>query len=222
MPACFTPSGLNNKLIDETELIKKLYGAPGACSLAAHIALHEAGLTFDYVRVDLRTRQAEDGRNLDELNSKGYVPALELEDRQMLTEVPVLLRYIAELAPEKGLAPPAGTLSCYRMQEWLSFTNSELHKGFGPLFMPDAGEEAKTQSRARVLQRLTWVDAQLAGRPHLVGEQFTVADVYLFVVASWTRFVGIDISEMTRLGPYLARIARRPAVVAAMGAEGLM
>ena len=203
-------------------MIKKLYGAPGACSLAAHIALHEAGLTFNYVPVDLRTRQASDGRSLADLNSKGYVPVLELEDGQILTEVPVVLQYIADLAPEKGLAPPAGALPRYRLQEWLSFINSELHKAFGPLFMPGASEEAKAQSRARVLQRLTWVDAQLAGRTYLVGEQFTVADVYLFVVAGWTKFTGIDVQELTRLGSYLGRIAQRPAVEAAMRAEGLV
>ncbi|MDO8293764.1 MAG: glutathione transferase GstA [Gallionella sp.] len=203
-------------------MIKKLYGAPGACSLAAHIALHEAGLTFNYVPVDLRTRQASDGRNLADLNSKGYVPVFELEDGQILTEVPVVLQYIADLAPEKGLAPPAGVLPRYRLQEWLSFINSELHKAFGPLFMPGASEEVKAQSRARVLQRLTWVDAQLAGRTYLVGEQFTVADVYLFVVAGWTKFTGIDVQELTRLGSYLGRIAQRPAVEAAMRAEGLV
>ena len=203
-------------------MIKKLYGAPGACSLAAHIALHEAGLTFNYVPVDLRTRQTSDGRSLADLNSKGYVPVLELEDGQILTEVPVVLQYIADLAPEKGLAPPAGVLPRYRLQEWLSFINSELHKAFGPLFMPGASEEAKAQSRARVLQRLTWVDAQLAGRTYLVGEQFTVADVYLFVVAGWTKFTGIDVQELTRLGSYLGRIAQRPAVEAAMRAEGLV
>ena len=203
-------------------MIKKLYGAPGACSLAAHIALHEAGLTFNYVPVDLRTRQTSDGRSLADLNSKGYVPVLELEDGQILTEVPVVLQYIADLAPEKGLAPPAGALPRYRLQEWLSFINSELHKAFGPLFMPGASEEAKAQSRARVLQRLTWVDAQLAGRTYLVGEQFTVADVYLFVVAGWTKFTGIDVQELTRLGSYLGRIAQRPAVEAAMRAEGLV
>lgn len=203
-------------------MIKKLYGAPGACSLAAHIALHEVGLTFNYVPVDLRTRQTADGRNLADLNSKGYVPVLELEDGQILTEVPVVLQYIADLAPEKGLAPPAGALPRYRLQEWLSFINSELHKAFVPLFMPGASEEAKAQSRARVLQRLTWVDAQLAGRTYLVGEQFTVADVYLFVVAGWTKFTGIDVQELTRLGSYLGRIAQRPAVEAAMRAEGLV
>ncbi|ART47615.1 glutathione transferase GstA [Acidovorax carolinensis] len=203
-------------------MIKKLYGAPGACSLAAHIALHEAGLTFNYVPVDLRTRQTSDGRSLADLNSKGYVPVLELEDGQILTEVPVVLQYIADLAPEKGLAPPAGVLPRYRLQEWLSFINSELHKAFGPLFMPGASEEAKAQSRTRVLQRLTWVDAQLAGRTYLVGEQFTVADVYLFVVAGWTKFTGIDVQELTRLGSYLGRIAQRPAVEAAMRAEGLV
>lgn len=203
-------------------MIKKLYGAPGACSLAAHIALHEAGLTFNYVPVDLRTRQTSDGRSLADLNSKGYVPVLELEDGQILTEVPVVLQYIADLAPEKGLAPPAGVLPRYRLQEWLSFINSELHKAFGPLFMPGASEEVKAQSRARVLQRLTWVDAQLAGRTYLVGEQFTVADVYLFVVAGWTKFTGIDVQELTRLGSYLGRIAQRPAVEAAMRAEGLV
>lgn len=203
-------------------MIKKLYGAPGACSLAAHIALHEAGLTFNYVPVDLRTRQTSDGRSLADLNSKGYVPVLELEDGQILTEVPVVLQYIADLAPEKGLAPPAGALPRSRLQEWLSFINSELHKAFVPLFMPGASEEAKAQSRARVLQRLTWVDAQLAGRTYLVGEQFTVADVYLFVVAGWTKLTGIDVQELTRLGSYLGRIAQRPAVEAAMRAEGLV
>nr|BAA76326.1 glutathione-S-transferase [Alcaligenes faecalis] len=202
-------------------MIKKLYGAPGACSLAAHIALHEAGLTFNYVPVDLRTRQTSDGRSLADLNSKGYVPVLELEDGQILTEVPVVLQYIADLAPEKGLAPPAGALPLIDCRSGsLSLTVNFTRHSFRCSCR--SSEEVKAQSRARVLQRLTWVDAQLAGRTYLVGEQFTVADVYLFVVAGWTKFTGIDVQELTRLGSYLGRIAQRPSVEAAMRAEGLV
>jgi glutathione S-transferase len=200
----------------------KLYGTLGACSLAAHIALHEAGLPFDYVMVDLRSRKLADGRDLTEVNTKDYVPVLELDDGQRLTEVAVVLQYIADQAPAKCLIPAAGTLSRYRVQEWLSFVSSELHKAFGPLFMPGASDEAKAQAVTSVMARLTWVDQQLVRCDFLVGERFTVADIYLFVAASWTQFVGIDIPALTHLAPYLGRIAARPAVQAAMRAEGLL
>ena len=200
----------------------KLYGTFGTCSLAVHIALREAGLPFDFVMVDLQTRKTSDDRDLTALNEKGYVPVLELEDGQTLTEVPAVLQYIAALAPEKGLAPPTGTMARYRLQEWLSFINSELHKAFGPLFNPMSSEEAKAQSCAKVMERLTWVDRQLGQHTFLLGGEFTVADAYLFVAAGWTKFVGIDISELKRLGVYCGQVAGRPAVQEALRAEGLI
>lgn len=200
----------------------RLYGASGSCSLAAHIALREAGVNFDYVSVDLRSRKAADGRDLAEINAKGYVPVLQFNDGQILTEVPVVLQYIADQSPEKGLLPKAATMSRYRVQEWLTFINSELHKTFGPLFIPGASEEAKTQCRAQLLKRLNWVDEQLAGRSFLVDGAFSIADIYLFVVVGWTKFVGLDIPEMTHLNAYLGRIAGRTEVQGALRAEGLI
>lgn len=199
----------------------KLYYAPGACSLSPHIVLREAGLSFEMAAVNLRTGKLADGSDFKAINSKGYVPMLELDDGQRLTEGPVIVQYIADRAPEKKLAPAAGTMARYRLMEWLSFTNSELHKSFSPLFMPGTSEDAKAQSRTRLQQRFAWVDAQLAAGPYLLGDEFTVADAYLFVIAGWSGHVGVDISGLANLGAYMGRIAARPAVQAALEAEGL-
>jgi len=182
----------------------------------------EAGLEYRYVTVDLQSRQADDGTKLDAVNSKGYVPVLVLESGDVLTEMAAILQYVADRVPESELAPSKDVFERYRLQEWLSFIGGELHKPFGPLFVPGSSEEAMTKGRAKVIQRLTWVDAQLPESGYLLGEKYTVADIYLFVVSGWSRYVGIDVPELKRLGAYMGRIARRPAVQAALHAEGLI
>jgi len=199
----------------------KLYYSPAACSLASHIVLHEAGLAFTPVLVPTKTHKLEDGTDYYTLNAKGYVPMLEFDDGQRLTEGPAILQYIADQVPAKGLAPANGTMARYRVQEWLNFVSTEVHKSFSPLFIPTAPEECKPFFKQRIAMRLKWVDEQLAGTVYLVGDAFTVADAYLFVCTSWCAYVGIDISELKNLGAYMARISARPAVQAAMKAEGL-
>lgn len=200
----------------------KLYYSPGACSLSPHIALREAGLPFDLVLASTKTKKLADGTDFNTVNSKGYVPLLELDDGQRLSEGPVIVQYIADQAPASQLAPAAGTMARYRLMEWLNFITSELHKGFSPLFNPAMPEEAKVLARAKLVERLTWVNGQLAGKSFLMGDTFSVADAYLFTVAGWAKYVGVDISGLAELGAYLGRIAARPAVQAAMKAEGLI
>ena len=200
----------------------KLFYSPGACSLSPHIVLREAGLPFEPVLASTKTHKLQDGTDYYTINPKGYVPLLELDDGQRLTEGPAIVQYLADLAPEKKLAPENGTMARYRLQEWLNFITSELHKGIGGMFNPAMPEEAKALMRARATDRLKWVDNQLAGKPYLMGDDFSVADAYLFTVARWSKLVGIDISGMTELTAYLDRVAARPAVQAAMKAEGLL
>ena len=200
----------------------KLFYSPGACSLSPHIVLREAGLRFEPVLARTKTHKLQDGTDYYTINPKGYVPLLELDDGQRLTEGPAIVQYLADLAPEKKLAPENGTMARYRLQEWLNFITSELHKGIGGMFNPAMPEEAKALMRARATDRLKWVDNQLAGKPYLMGDDFSVADAYLFTVARWSKLVGIDISGMTELTAYLDRVAARPAVQAAMKAEGLL
>jgi glutathione S-transferase len=200
----------------------KLYYSPGACSLSPHIALREAGLPFDLVLASTKTKKLADGTDFNTINSKGYVPLLELDDGQRLSEGPVIVQYIADQAPASQLAPAAGTMARYRLMEWLNFITSELHKGFSPLFNPAMPEEAKALARAKLVERLSWVNGQLAGKSYLMGDTFTVADAYLFTVAGWAKYVGVDISGLADLGAYLGRVAARPAVQAAMKAEGLI
>jgi glutathione S-transferase len=200
----------------------KLYFSPGACSLSPHIALAEAGLAFEAVLVNLKTHQLADGTDYYTISPKGYVPLLELDDGERLSEGPAIVQYIADQAPAKNLAPANGTMPRYRLQEALNFISTELHKGIGGLFNPAMPDEAKALMRARGLMRLQWVNEQLEGRPYLMGDTFTVADAYLFTVASWTAHVGIDRSALTNLTAYMERVAARPAVQAAMKAEGLI
>ena len=200
----------------------KLYYSPGTCSLSPHIALHEAGLPFQAVLASTKTHKLADGSDYYAINPKGYVPLLELDDGQRLSEGPAIVQYIADLAPASNLAPAAGTMARYRLMEWLNFISSELHKGFSPLFTPGMPEEAKTMARTKLGERLAWVNTQLEGRRFLLGDTFTVADAYLFTVAGWGRLVGVDIAPLTELVAYVARVAARPAVQAAMKAEGLI
>ncbi len=200
----------------------KLYYSPGACSLSPHIALREAGLAFEPVLASTKSHKLQDGTDYYGINPLGYVPMLELDDGTRLREGPAIVQYIADQVPTKNLAPANGTMGRYRLQEWLNFITSELHKGFGPLFNPAMPEEAKTLARARVTERLKWVDTQLEARQYLMGAAFSVADAYLFTVTNWTQHVAIDISGMKNLGAFQARMAARPAVQAALKAEGLL
>jgi glutathione S-transferase len=200
----------------------KLYYSPGACSLSPHIVLREAGLPFTPVLASTKTHRLADGTDYYTINPKGYVPLLELDDGQRLSEGPAIVQYIADQVPAKKLAPAAGTMQRYRLMEWLNFVTSELHKGFSPLFNKDFPEAGKEIHRKRVADRLAWVDSQLEGRSYLMGEDFTVADAYLFTVAGWGQYVGIDIKPLKNLSAYMARVAARPAVQEAMKAEGLL
>jgi glutathione S-transferase len=200
----------------------KLYYSPGACSLSPHIVLRESGLPFTPVLASTKTHQLADGTDYYTINPKGYVPLLELDNGERLSEGPVIVQYIADQVPGKQLAPAAGTMARYRLMEWLNFITSELHKGFSPLFNPDFPEEGKAIARKKLGERLAWVDKQLAGKQYLMGDQFAVADAYLFTVAGWGQYVGVDTKPLANLSAYMARVAARPAVQEAMKAEGLL
>lgn len=199
----------------------KLYYSPGACSLASHIALREAGVTFEAVKVG-RDKKTADGADYNAINPKGYVPALTLDDGQVLTEGPAILQYVADRNPSSGLAPPAGDMQRYRLQEWLGFLNSEVHKNFSPFFNPAATEPMKEMAKANVLRRLSFTEQALGSKPFLLGERFTVADAYLFTILSWSQYAGVDLGQWPALKALHARVAARPQVQAAMKAEGLL
>lgn len=200
----------------------KLYYAPGACSLAAHIVLCELDLPHELVKVDLKTHITEHGGDFYKVNPKGYVPALELDDGQVLTEDAVLVQYLADLKPGAGLLPPAGSMERWRALEWLNFISSELHKGLGTLFNPAVTPEWRAVVIARVETRLGYLDRLLAEQGYLSGNDFSVADAYLFTIVSWTGIMQIDLSPWPALVAYQARVAARPAVQEAMRSEGLL
>lgn len=199
----------------------KLYHAPGACSLAPHVALREAGLPVDLVRVDLRARKTASGEDYSAINPKGYVPALQLDDGTLLTEIAALLQYIADRVPEKKLAPAAGTMERYRLQEWLHFIGTEIHKAFSPLFNPATTDEQRKAALERISGRLDFVAKHLENRPYLLGEAFTVADAYLYTVLRWTRRTGPELQKWPALEAYVQRVSERDGVKAALQAEGL-
>ncbi|QBK05904.1 glutathione transferase GstA [Hylemonella gracilis] len=199
----------------------KLYFKPGACSLSPHIVLEELGLPHEALAVDLKAKTLADGSDYLAINPKGYVPALQLDSGEVLTEGPAIVQYLADQKPDKKLAPANGTIERYRLQSWLTFIGTEIHKSFSPLFNAAMPEEAKAFARANLERRLGWVNQQLAGKDYLMGADFTVADAYLFTVASWARPVKLDISAFTNLTAYMARVAARPGVHAALKAEGL-
>ena len=200
----------------------KLYYSPGACSMSPHIALAEAGLTYTLERVDLKTKKTESGADFFAVNPAGYVPALVLDNGEVLTEGPAIVQYIADQAPAKKLAPPAASFERVRLQEALNFISTELHKSFGPLFNPAAPEEWKTAVRGLIGRRLDVVEQKLAGRDYLLGG-FSVADGYLFTVLGWGRLVNVDVKEgRPLLAAYLKRVAARPGVQQAMKEEGLL
>ena len=200
----------------------KLFFSPGACSLSPHIVLREAGLPFELAKVDLATKKMEDGGDYRSINPKGYVPALGLDNGEVLTEGPAITQYLADRVPEKKLAPAAGTMERYRLQEWLNFITSELHKSFGALFNPKASEDWKAAARELLDRRIGYVAAQLEGRNFLLGDTFTVADAYLFTVLNWAHWVKLDLSRWPGITDYLKRVAARPAVREALKAEGLL
>ncbi|MGX7927184.1 glutathione transferase GstA [Tsuneonella sp. HG094] len=200
----------------------KLFYAPGACSLAPHIALKEIGADFGAVKVDLATRTAESGEDFRKVNSSGKVPALTLDSGENLTENPAILMYIADLRPENQLAPPDGSLERYQLLSRLSYLGSEFHKTFVPLFNPGSSDEAKAAATEAVKNHLAALDAELTGRDTYCGEGYSVADIYLFVMLGWPAHVGIDMSGYPGLDAYCAKIAQRPAVGAALKAEGLI
>lgn len=217
----------------------KLYYSPGACSLSPHIVLREAGLPFDLVKVDTKTKKTDSGEDFTAINPKGYVPVLELDDNgaqkggqsggqkggqnERITEGPAIVQYLADRVPEKKLAPPNGTLERVRLQEWLNYITSELHKSFAPLFSPGTTDDYKQQLKQHIVKRLSIVEQSLAktGKPWLLGDNFSVADAYLFVVTNWSGVVGVDIKGLEKLGEFQARTRERPAVAAALRAEGL-
>lgn len=200
----------------------KLYYSPGACSMSPHIVLLEAGLEFELVLASTKSHKLQDGTDYYTINPKGYVPLLELDNGERLSEGPVIVQYIADLVPAKNLAPANGTMARYRLQEWLNFISTEVHKGMGPLFNPATSDEAKAAAKTKVLGRLKWVDDQLAGKAFLMGDAFSVADAYLYVMAFWTTHLSIDISHLPNLSAFAARTAARPSVKAALKAEGLV
>lgn len=200
----------------------KLYYSPGACSLSVHMALHEAGMTFTPIKAPTKTHLLDDGIDYYSINPLGYVPLLELNDGTRLTEAPALMQYIADQVPDKNLAPANGTVARAQVNGWLAFVSSELHKGFAPLFNPATPADYKPAVIDKLLKRLAWVDEQLAGKKYLMGDTFSVADLYLFNVTNWASLVKVDISGLANIATFRAHMAQRPAVQAAMRAEGLI
>jgi len=200
----------------------KLYYSPGACSLASHIALFEAGLDFESVAAPTKTHKLADGTDFYSINPLGYVPVLELNDGRLLREGPAILQYIADQAPNTALAPANGTFERYQLQEWLNFIGMEVHKSFSPLFAPGTPAETRTASHERLKSRFHWVNNTLEGKKFLMGDMFTVADAYLFNVCNWAKFVSLDLSVYPHLQAFRALVAARPAVASAMKAEGLI
>lgn len=199
----------------------KLFLKPGSCSLASHIVLEEIGRPYDTETVDLAKKLTASGADFWAINPKGYVPALLLDDGDLLTEGPAILQYLADLAPELQLAPANGSKARYQLQSWLTFIGTEVHKNFSPFFNPAASDDWKAGARANLERRLAYVNEQLASRPYLMGDAFSVADAYLFVVLSWTRMLKIDLAPWPNVAAFLARVGQRPAVQAALKAEGL-
>ena len=200
----------------------KLYYSPDACSLSPHIALAEAGIPYELVKVDLRTKKLENGEDFWKINPKGQVPALALDNGELATEGPVIVQMIADSVPAKHLAPGRDSADRYKLQEWLTYINSELHKNIGPLFNPALSDDAKAVFRDRALGKFKYIDSQLAGTDYLMGDAFTVADCYLFVMLRWADGMKFDLSGLSNLMAYKKRIAVRPKVHEALVKEGLV
>jgi glutathione S-transferase len=200
----------------------KLYFSPGACSLSPHIVSRELGIPVELRKVNTKDKTIEGGGDYWKINGRGYVPALELDNGEILTEGPAIVQYLADQKPEAGLAPRAGTFERYRLQEWLNFLTSEIHKQFSPLFKPNTPEDYKPIVKQNLATRFDWLDQQLAGKEFLMGKQFTVADAYLFVLLNWTKFQAIDLAKWPNLAAFQKRVGARPKVQEALQHEGLL
>ena len=200
----------------------QLYYFPGACALSPHIVLLEAGLPYTLVKVDSKTKKTETGADYLAVNSKGAVPALQLDDGRVLTEGPAIVQYLADLKPESGLAPRAGTFERYQLMEILNYITSEVHKSFSPLFNPASSAELKEGAVTALGKKFDWLSNFLGKKPYLLGNTFTAADAYLFTVLNWTGHVKIDLAKWPVLAEFKARVAKRPKVIEAMKEEGLI
>jgi glutathione S-transferase len=200
----------------------KLYYAPGACSLSPHIVAREAGINVELKKVNTKDKSMDGGGDFWQVNAKGYVPTLELDNGDKLTEGPAIVQYLADQKPESNLAPKAGTMDRYRVQEWLNFLTSEIHKSFSPLFRPNTPEDYKPIAKENLGKRFDYLDKHLATNDYLMGKNFTVADAYLFVLTTWTKPTQIDLGKWPNLQKYNQRVAARPKVKEAMQAEGLL
>jgi glutathione S-transferase len=200
----------------------KLYYSPGACSLSPHIVAREAGLPVAIDKIDNKAKKTENGGDFWQVNPKGLVPVLELDDGSRLTEGPAIVQYLADKAPASKLAPAAGTIERYHVMEWLNYVTSEIHKSFTPLFKPNTPDAYKAISKENLANRFAYVDKQLAGRQYLTGDQFTVADAYLFTVLRWAAIQHIDLTQYANITAYMTRVAARPKVHQAMQEEGLV
>jgi glutathione S-transferase len=200
----------------------KLYYSPGACSLSPHIVSRELGIPVELKKVNPKDKTVEGGGDYWKINPRGYVPALVLDNGEILTEGPAIVQYLADQKPESGLAPKGGSFERYRLQEWLNFLTSEIHKQFSPLFKPNTPEDYKPIVKQNLATRFDWLDQQLADKDYLMGKQFSVADAYLFVLLNWTRFQGIDLAKWPNLAAFQKRVGARPRVQEALQAEGLL
>ena len=200
----------------------KLYISPGACSLSPHIVVSETGLNVELEKVNLAEHKTASGQDYMTINPKGYVPALRLDDGSVLTEGPAIVQYLADQKPGSGLIPAAGSIDRYRVQEWLNFIGTELHKNFGALFNKATPDAVKETTRANITKRLAYLNDQLAGKQYLMGSNFTVADAYTFTIVNWTNFVGIDLKPYPNLAAYMGRVAARPKVLETLKSEGLV
>jgi glutathione S-transferase len=200
----------------------KLYYSPGACSLSPHIVARELGLPITLQKVNTKDKTMEGGGDFWKVNARGYVPVLELDNGERLTEGPAIVQYLADQKPEAGLAPKNGTMERSRLQEWLNFLTSEVHKQFSPLFKPNTPDDYKAIAKQNLATRFDWLDQQLAGKDYLMGKQFTVADAYAFVLLGWTKPTQIDLAKWPNLGAFHKRVGARPKVMDALRAEGLL
>jgi len=200
----------------------KLYYSPGACSLAPHIVASELGIDLELDRVDLKTKKTASGEDFAAINPKGYVPALRMDDGAILTEGQVISQFLADLEPDAALVPPNNTLPRYRIQETLGYINSELHKSFSPLFNPATSAEVRAERETYLRKRFTLIEARLAEHEFLMGDEFSIADAYLYTVTNWSNFVKMDLAEFPHLMAFQERVGARPAVQAALRAEGLL
>ena len=200
----------------------KLYISPGACSLSPHIVVSETGLNVELEKVNLAEHKTASGQDYMTINPKGYVPALQLDDGSVLTEGPAIVQYLADQKPGSGLIPAAGSIDRYRVQEWLNFIGTELHKNFGALFNRANPDAVKESAKANITKRLVYLNDKLAGKQYLMGSNFTVADAYAFTIVNWTNFVGIDLKPYPNLAAYMGRVAARPKVLETLKSEGLV